>query len=73
MGYIPTGATEEEYRDTMLALRVREVELEELRFEDSKKPDFWKNLGRVATVGIPLLTFFGFKEILAARRRKRKS
>lgn len=71
MAYVGTGSTESEYRDAMIAMRKRELDLAERRYEESKKGAFWKNFATVATVAVPLLTFFGVKEYLAARRRRR--
>jgi hypothetical protein len=69
MGYIAQGLSEDEFRSEYIALRKREVDLAEY---EASKSTFWKTAAQVATVAIPLFTFFGFKEYLGFRRRRRK-
>lgn len=69
MSYLPVGITEEQHREEMLTLRRREVDLGERRYADAKAGKFWKHLATLATIGIPLATFFGVKEYLKRRRK----
>ena len=71
MSYIPTGITTEEREDALLALRRREVELREREFTEKQRTRLWTYLTTFATVGLPILTFLGFKEYFAARRRRK--
>jgi hypothetical protein len=60
--YMPVGITEEEHRTQMLALRKRELELQERELESSKSDRFWAAAGAIATAAIPIITFLGFAQ-----------
>jgi len=73
MGYIPQGITEEERADAMLDLRRREVVLKEKAYAEKRAGKFWGYISTFATVGLPVLTFLGFREYFAAKRRRKKA
>jgi hypothetical protein len=69
MGYIATGLSEGEYREQLLALRVREV----LAAEKSvPKKTFWRDVGYIVSAAVPVLTFLGFREYFSYRARKKR-
>ncbi|MFH1834242.1 MAG: hypothetical protein ABH877_04385 [bacterium] len=72
MSYLPQGITEEERADAMLDLRRREVLLQEKAYTEKQSGKFWRYLSTFATVGLPVLTFLGFREYFAAKRRRER-
>jgi len=61
MSYVPTGMTEDEYRDRTVAVREEMLELRKKEVDKGKYARFWSIAEKVATVGIPLITFLGWQ------------
>ena len=71
MAYVPTGFSPEQ-EEELLLMRRRELELHEKAFAAKAKGKVWSYLSTFASVGMPLLAFFGIKEAFAAKRRRRR-
>ena len=60
--YVATGMAEEEYRQRMVEIHTAEL-------KHRKHEAFWSGVIALATVAVPLATFFGVQRWLAASKR----
>lgn len=76
MAYFPAGLTDEQelsFREREVSLRERideeRLKLERARLKASQRSAFWSGVQALATISLPLLAFFGIRQMRDVRSR----
>ena len=70
--YLAAGITEQEYRDSDIAIRKELLERRRREVDNAKNARLWSMLGSFAMVGIPIIGLLGISAWFRIRAKPRR-